>query len=127
MQEGINHGFARPEVKQSRRLYLETLIDQVERKNCWQMAEVSGEEHPWGMQRLLCNARWDADIVRDDLRAYVMEHLQYPEAIGGIDETGTVWRNQRGSQTGRVGSEKMGELVPEVNEGQRSFSILIGP
>ena len=27
------------------------------------------------MQRLLRSARWDADAVRDEVRAYVVEHL----------------------------------------------------
>jgi SRSO17 transposase len=40
------------------------------------------------MQRLLNAARWDADSVRDDLLAYVCEHLADPAAILVIDETG---------------------------------------
>jgi SRSO17 transposase len=40
------------------------------------------------MQRLLSTSHWDADAVRDDLIAYVKEHLADPEAILVIDETG---------------------------------------
>jgi SRSO17 transposase len=40
------------------------------------------------MQRLLAGAKWDADAVRDDLRAYVLEHLRDPRAVLVIDETG---------------------------------------
>jgi SRSO17 transposase len=37
---------------------------------------------------LLASAEWDADRVRDDLRAYVVEHLGDPEAVLVLDETG---------------------------------------
>jgi SRSO17 transposase len=40
------------------------------------------------MQRLLATADWDPDGVRDDLRAYVVEHLGDPSAVLVVDETG---------------------------------------
>jgi SRSO17 transposase len=40
------------------------------------------------MQRLLNQAVWDADAVRDDLRHYVVERLGDAEAVLVIDETG---------------------------------------
>ena len=40
------------------------------------------------MQRLLNASRWDVNSVRDDLVAYVREHLADPAAILVIDETG---------------------------------------
>jgi DDE superfamily endonuclease len=40
------------------------------------------------MQRLLATADWDPDRVRDDLRAYVVEHLGDPAAVLVVDETG---------------------------------------
>jgi len=40
------------------------------------------------MQRLLAGAKWDTDAVRDDLQAYVLEHLGDPQAVLVIDETG---------------------------------------
>jgi hypothetical protein len=33
------------------------------------------------VQRLLNHARWDHEAVRDELRAYVLEHLADPEAV----------------------------------------------
>ena len=35
-----------------------------------------------------CGPRWGAEAVRDDLRAYVVEHLGDPAAVLVIDETG---------------------------------------
>jgi SRSO17 transposase len=42
------------------------------------------------MQRLLYRAVWDADAVRDDMRALVAERLGDPDAVLVVDETGDV-------------------------------------
>jgi SRSO17 transposase len=56
-------------------------------ENGWQLAEHAGEGTPDGMQRLLATADWDPDLVRDDLRGYVVEHLGDPAPVLGVDET----------------------------------------
>ena len=71
----IAHRFRRVEVRERVGRYLVGLLGRVERKNSWQLAEAIGEGEPHGVQRLLNGAVWDADAVRDDLRAYVIEHL----------------------------------------------------
>jgi len=63
-------------------------LSPVARKNGWQLAEQLGERTPDGVQRLLTGAEWDADRVRDDPRAYVVEQLTDPEAVLMVDETG---------------------------------------
>src|ERR671932_1731365 len=80
--------FRRPEVRRRARRYLAGLLARVERKNGWQLAEETGERHPRGVQRLLDGARWDAEAVRDDLRAYVVEHLGDARGVLVVDETG---------------------------------------
>ena len=80
--------FGRAEPRQRVRAYVESLLSPVERKNGWQLAEQAGEPTPTGMQRLLAGAKWDAEAVRDDLRASVLEHLANPEAVLIVDETG---------------------------------------
>jgi SRSO17 transposase len=80
--------FRRPEVRARARRYLAGLLERVERKNGWQLAEQLGERHPRGVQRLLDAARWDAEAVRDDLRAYVVEQLGDERAVLVVDETG---------------------------------------
>jgi SRSO17 transposase len=52
------------------------------------LAEQLGESGPRGVQRLLCGAQWDADAVRDDLRAYVTEYLGHEDGVLTADETG---------------------------------------
>jgi SRSO17 transposase len=70
--------------------YLRGLLAPVGRKSGWQLAEAAGDRTPDGMQDFLSRMRWDADAVRDDLRAYVVEHLGDPGAVLVLDETGFV-------------------------------------
>ncbi|MDH6623599.1 hypothetical protein M2271_001386 [Streptomyces sp. LBL] len=63
------------------------LLSDLPRKNCWTIAEWAGERTPDGMQHLLGRARWDAGQVRDDVRAYVVEHLHDDQAVLAVDET----------------------------------------
>ncbi len=79
--------FARPEPRRRALAYLQGLLSSIERKNGWHLAEHAREATPYGMQRLLSSAVWDADLVRDDLRAYVLEQLGPHHAILVIDET----------------------------------------
>ncbi|MGW2938935.1 IS701 family transposase, partial [Streptomyces sp. NPDC001156] len=80
--------FRRVEPRAAARTYLLGLLSSVERKNCWQLAERAGLARPGPMQRLLRYARWDADAVRDDLRAYAAEHLGADGSVLVVDETG---------------------------------------
>jgi SRSO17 transposase len=80
--------FARAEPRRRVLAYLRGLLGNLGRKNGWQLAEHAGEATPDGMQRLLATADWNADLVRDDLRAYVVEHLGDPGAVLVVDETG---------------------------------------
>src|SRR5215216_7949157 len=80
--------FARAEPRRRVLAYLRGLLGNVGRKNSWQLAEHAGERTPDGMQRLLATADWDPDGVRDDLRAYVVEHLGDPSGVLVADETG---------------------------------------
>jgi SRSO17 transposase len=88
VQQRIAPRFRRPEVRARAWRYLAGLLGPVQRKNGWQLAEQLGEQHPRGVQRLLDAAHWDADAVRDDLRAYVVEHLGDARSVLVVDETG---------------------------------------
>jgi SRSO17 transposase len=84
----IGGRFARVEPRRRVLSYLRGLLGNVGRKNGWQLAEHAGECTPDGMQRLLATADWDPDLVRDDLRAYVVEHLGDLASVLVVDETG---------------------------------------
>src|SRR4051812_46360368 len=86
--------FSRSEARDHVGAYLKGLLSPVERKNSWQLAEAVGQETPYALQHLLGRARWDADAVRDDLRAYIVEHLGDPAGVLAIDETGFVKKGE---------------------------------
>ncbi len=82
--------FARAEPRARVREYVCGLVDGVERKNGWTLAERAGEHSPDGMQRLLRWADWDIDGVRDEVRAYVVEQLADPGGVLILGDTGFV-------------------------------------
>src|SRR6266540_2080651 len=80
--------FVRADLRRRARAFVRGLLADLPRKNCWTIAEHAGDATPDGMQHLLARAVWDADALRDDVRAYLVEHLGDPEAVLVIDETG---------------------------------------
>lgn len=82
--------FTRVESRRRARKLVLGLLSDLPRKNYWTIAERAGDRTPDGMQHLLGRAKWDADQVRDDVRAYVVEHLHDDEAVLVVDETGDV-------------------------------------
>ena len=77
--------FARPEPRRRALSYVQGLLSSIPRKNGWQLAEHAREATPYGMQRLLSDAVWDADLVRDEVRTYVLAHLSHSHATLVID------------------------------------------
>ena len=67
--------FARAQPRRRALAYLQGLLSPLERKNGWQLAAAAGDPSLYGVQHLLGRAQWDADAVRNDLCAYVVEHL----------------------------------------------------
>lgn len=121
--------FARAEVRERARRYLAGLLDRVDRKNGWQLAEHLGETGPQGVQRLLNRAHWDTDAVRDDLRAYVVEYLGTPEGVLVVDETGFLKKGtksvgvkrQYSGTAGRIENAQVGVFLAYASERGRAF------
>jgi SRSO17 transposase len=101
IQSRIGPRFRRAEVRKRAGRFLEGLTSAVERKNGWQIAEELGEHGPRGVQRLLGEADWDEEAVRDDLQAYVIEHLGEDDAILVVDETGFVKKGKKSAGVAR--------------------------
>ena len=80
--------FGRVEPRRTAREFVLGLLSPAERKDCWQLAEQAGHGDPQAMQRLLRTAVWDADKVRDDLRAFVAAQLGDAAGVLICDETG---------------------------------------
>jgi SRSO17 transposase len=84
----------RAEVRRRLQRYLQGLLASVERKNGGPLSEALGEPNAHGVQRLLAEADWDEEAVRDELRSYVLAHLGAKGAVLVVDETGfrEVWQ-----------------------------------
>lgn len=80
--------FARVEPRWQARAFLLGLLSDVDTRSCWQLAEQAGDVSPHAMQRLLGEAVWDADAVRDDVRGYVVDALGDPGGVLILDDTG---------------------------------------
>jgi SRSO17 transposase len=111
--------FSRAEPRRRALAYLRGLLSPLERKNGWRLAEAIGDATPDGVQDFLSRMRWDADAVRDDLRAYVVEHLGDPEAVLVLDETGFLKKGgksagvqrQYGGTAGRIENCQVGVFL----------------
>ncbi|AKL64348.1 IS701 family transposase [Streptomyces sp. Mg1] len=120
--------FGRVEPRATARAYLLGLLSSVERKNCWQLAEQVGHARPGPMQRLLRYARWDADAVRDDLRAYAVEHLG-ADGVLVVDETGFLKKGRASAgvqrqytgTAGRIENAQVGVFLALATERGRAL------
>jgi SRSO17 transposase len=121
--------FARAEPRRRVLAYLRGLLGNVGRKNGWQLAEHAGEATPDGMQRLLATADWDPELVRDDLRGYVVEHLGDPAAVLVMDETGFLKKGttsvgvqrQYSGTAGKVDNCQLGVFLAYASVEGRAF------
>lgn len=90
MLGGFAGRFARVETRRAAAGFVTGLLADLEMKTSWQIAEHAGHARPDAMQRLLYRAVWDADAVRDDVRALVVQSLGDPDGVLVPDETGDV-------------------------------------
>jgi SRSO17 transposase len=95
VMERIGARFGRVEPRRRALAYLRGLLSPIERKNGWQLAETAGDRTPDGVQDFLARVHWDADLVRDDRRAYGIEHLGDAQAVLVLDETGFVKKGDK--------------------------------
>ncbi|MET8576565.1 IS701 family transposase [Streptomyces sp. NPDC005012] len=87
--------FSRSEPRESALAYMRGLIAPLQRKNGWTLAEEAGHAGPDRLHRLLNRIEWDADLVLDDVRSYVVEHLGDQDAILIVDDTGFLKKGDR--------------------------------
>ncbi|GHO51160.1 IS701 family transposase [Ktedonospora formicarum] len=95
MQIRIGAYFRRAEARNRAGRFVRALLSPVERKNGWQLAEELGERSPHGVQRLLAEADWDEEAVRDELRRYVVDHLGEADGVLVVDETGFLKKGKK--------------------------------
>src|SRR3954465_4328835 len=119
--------FGRAEPRRRALAYLQGLLAPLERKNGWHRAEAgggppppakqgvlraeaAGDHTPDGMQEFLARVHWDADALRDDLRAYVIEHLGDDDAVLVLDETGFLKKGTKSAGVHRQYSGTAGRV-----------------
>jgi len=124
VERRIGSVFARSDAHKRAMTYLSGLLSPAERKNSWQLAEISGDPNPYGFQHLLGRADWDPDALRDRLRTYVTDYLADPGAVGVIDETGFLKKGihsagvarQYSGTAGRVENCQIGVFLAYASE-----------
>ena len=120
----ISSRFARAESVGSAVDLIGGLVANLERKNCWTIAEQAGHDTPDRLQHLLARAVWDVDGVRDDLAAYVVDRLAEPgeASVLVVDETGDL---KKGDQTVGVQRQYTGTAGRVENAQVAVFATLV--
>src|SRR5437764_7224283 len=81
--------FGRTEAQRRSEQYLRgLLVQQTDRRNAENVAELIAGATPRALQRLLTEAPWPTEPVIDRLQAYVGPRLNTPEGIFVLDESG---------------------------------------
>lgn len=129
LMDRIGHRFVRSEARTRAKDYLKGLLSAAERKNSWQLAEAIGDETPYGLQQFLYRAEWDADEVRDDLQAYVVEYMRDEQAVLIVDETGFIKKGthsagvkrQYSGTAGRIENSQIGVFLAYASQQGHAF------
>lgn len=79
--------FTRPEPRATFADLVRGLLADVARKNSWQLADHLGHRSAHRLEWLLGGARWDADVLRDVVRDYVVDNLGCEDGVLIADDT----------------------------------------
>src|SRR5215216_2821677 len=102
--------FGRAETRASAGAFLEGLLSGVTRKTGWLLAEQAGLDRPYRMQSLLGRSRWDAEALRDRVRADVIEALGDRDGVLVVDETGFLKKDEHSVGVARQYSGTAGRI-----------------
>jgi SRSO17 transposase len=107
--------FARPEPRLQAMRYVLGLLGPTTRNNSWQLAETTGDQTPWAMQRLLNRAHWDADEMRDQVRDVLIKRIESRNSVLVLQEaampkkgSASVAVARQHTADGRVGNCQIG-------------------
>lgn len=131
LTDAIGPCFRRRDLRRQALGYLQGLLGRVERKNSWQLSEYLGRDGPYGIQRLLGRASWDAEQTRDVLLAYARRHLLSEDEPGVLvlDETGFLKKGRKSvgvqrqysGTAGRIENCQIGVFMALVGSGGRAL------
>jgi SRSO17 transposase len=100
----------RTESREHFRQYLRGLLAPLARKNSWTISEFTGERRPTAIQRYINLTPWDADGLRDEVRAYAMEHFADERAVLIADPTGFAKKGRKSAGVQRQYSGTLGRI-----------------
>lgn len=109
-KERLGSVFRRRELRLSSGAFLDGVLSGVERKTGWLMAEQAGLGRPYRMQSLLGRSHWDADALRDVVRAYAAEALGDADGVLVVDETGFLKKGEHSVGVARQYSGTAGRI-----------------
>lgn len=66
----------------------QAMLMELERRNCWTLAEALGHDGPHRLQHFLSRGAWDQDAARDRLATWACGQLADEQAVLILDETG---------------------------------------
>src|SRR5260370_38044958 len=121
LHAGLASRFARPEPFARALRFVQGMLGTVERKNSWQLAEQAREATPYGMQRLLSQAVWDTDGVRDDLRTFVLQQLGSSPLTVVVDRSCLL---KPGTHSAGLGTQHYG---PTCDGRNRQMGVFVSP
>jgi SRSO17 transposase len=87
LTDGLGWMFNRPEPRVVFGEFIRGLMADVPKKNGRGLADHAGHRSPRSFQHLLGGAKWDADVLRDQVSALVVQGLGDPGAVLVIDDT----------------------------------------
>jgi SRSO17 transposase len=103
--------FSQERVAVSAGKFLDGLLGSEPRKTGWMRAEAAGDCGPWRQQAILGRGWWDADALRDIVRAYTLETLADETAVLVIDETGFLKQGKESCGVARQYTGSAGKIT----------------
>jgi len=113
--------FKRPAGRRLLRVYVGGLLSQIQRKNVEAIA-LDQNVAPRTLQRFLESIKWDEERLRDRCQKLVAAEQADPEAIGCIDETGTVKSGRHTAGVQRQYNGNRGKVENSINVVALSYS-----
>lgn len=102
--------FYRVEPRRLAFAYIRGLLAPLERRNGWTIAEHAGRRSPNAVQEMLYSPCWKPDLVRDDVRDYLVKHLGSGDGVLIADDTGFVKKGVRSAGVQRQYSGTAGKV-----------------
>ncbi|MGP3985848.1 transposase [Streptomyces sp. 3N207] len=116
--------FPRRDWRLPARQMTQAMLMELERRNCWTLAEAPGRPGPHRLQHFLSRGSWDHEAARDRLARWAASELAEERAVLAIDETGdekssTDCVGAARQYSGALGGAVPGRCPPHLRIGAR--------